>query len=217
MSYLARLAHANHLSPPQLRQYVAGRAGGYPHVDWLAIASGQPQQVLRSRLRGLSAGDRDFSRQTYQSRPMCRFCMARRGIREPVYCWLPLHVTVCHHHQRWIGPPARTLDDQEDLHDHPQVLDAARNHGALMRRYGTQRSLRALRDARHILIYWANAEKRATTPILASTLASCIAAYPDLIGVALLLAAHRDDVQQRVIREGIDWATYPGFFAECRL
>jgi hypothetical protein len=208
VSYLARLAHANHLSPQQLRRYVAGRAGGYPHVDWLATASGQPQQVLRSRLRGLFAGDRDFTRQTYQSRPMCRFCMARRGIREPVCCWLPVHVMVCHHHRRWIGPPARTLDDQKDLHNHPQVLDAARNHGALVRRYGTERSLSAVRDARHILIYWANAEQSAKAPILDTTLAGHIGAYPDLVGVASLLVAHRDDVQQRVIREGIDWATY---------
>ncbi|WP_231100735.1 hypothetical protein [Mycobacterium avium] len=208
MSYLARLAHANHLKPNQLRRYVSRTAGGYPCVDWLAIASGQPPQVLCARLRGLSAGDRDFNRQAYQSRPMCRLCMARRGIDQPVCCWLPMHVTVCHRHQRWIGAPARTPDDQKDLRNQPHVLAAARSHGALVRQYGTQRSITTLRESRHILTYWANAEKFATAPILGTTLASHIAAYPDLVGVASVLAAHGGDVEQPVTATDIGWPSY---------
>lgn len=208
VSYLARLARANHLAPRHLRQYVTGTITGYPHVDWLATASGQPEQVLRSRLRGLSAGERDFTRQTYQSRPMCRLCMARRGIHDPVCCWLPVHVTVCQRHNLWIGPPARTPDHQMDLRRHPQVLDAAHTHGALVRRYGSEHTISALRQARHILIYWANAEQSATAAILDDTLVGRISAYPDLVRIASLLAAHSNDVQQRVNTEGIDWPTY---------
>jgi hypothetical protein len=208
VSYLARLAHANHLTAPQLRQYVAGNARGYPLLGWLSTASGQPKQMLRSRLRGLVGEDRDFNRQINQSRPMCRLCMARRGIHEPVGCWLPSHVTVCQRHTLWIGPPARTLDQQMDLRHHPQVLNAARIHSDLVHRYGTKRSQTALRESRHILKYWANTERSATASILDTTLVGCIGAYPDLVLVASLLATHSNNVQQSIIKEGIDWPTY---------
>ncbi|MEZ0367405.1 hypothetical protein C1Y40_00625 [Mycobacterium talmoniae] len=119
-----------------------------------------------------------------------------------------MHVTVCQRHRRWIGAPARTLDDQKDLRNQHHVLAAARRHGALVRRYGTQRSITTLREARHILIYWANAEKSATAPILGTTLAAHIAAYPDLVGVASVLAAYSDHVEQPVTATGIGWPSY---------
>lgn len=48
-----------------------------------------PLEVLRDRLRGFDPRDRDISRQRACSRPMCRFCSARRGVSEPVYCSCP--------------------------------------------------------------------------------------------------------------------------------
>ncbi|MDV7317140.1 hypothetical protein R4484_36165, partial [Mycolicibacterium fortuitum] len=106
--YTARLAHANHIGTYTLRGHVGESCGARPRSDWLAIVSGQPEQVIQTRLRGL-AGDPAALKQNLR-RPLCRRCMAGKGIREPVYCYLPAHLTVCHRHQRWIGPPAHTVD-----------------------------------------------------------------------------------------------------------
>jgi TniQ protein len=105
-SYVARLAHANHLQPGELRRYLTERRANHPRPDWLATVSGYPVPVLQSRLKGFAENERNLTRQRAHSRPACRFCMARRSVDEPVYCWLPEHVTVCYRHRRWIGPPA---------------------------------------------------------------------------------------------------------------
>jgi hypothetical protein len=131
--------------------------------------------------------------------------MARRGVYEPVHCRLLPHVTVCQRHHLWIGPPARDLDDQIDIRNNTRVFEAARRHRELVRTYGTYRCTMAMRDARHILIYWANAEQSAAAPILDNTLSAQIDAYPDLLGVAAVLAAHSDPLQQHLIKDGIAW------------
>lgn len=56
-SYIARLARANHLDPSQLRRYVAESFGGCARLDWLAIASGLSETILRARLRGFAPDD----------------------------------------------------------------------------------------------------------------------------------------------------------------
>jgi len=38
-------------------------------------------------------------------RPACRHCAARRGIAEPVACYLPPHLTVCRRHRSGSAPP----------------------------------------------------------------------------------------------------------------
>jgi hypothetical protein len=114
--------------------------------------------------------------------------MARRGIHEPVHCYLPAHLTVCHRHQRWIGQSAHGLDDQLDLHDRPQVLGAARTHKRLARQYSEIDLRDGLREARHILVFWAHAERCPAAAILHSGLQAYLAAYPDVIaGAAILL------------------------------
>src|SRR6476660_4919870 len=133
-SYLDRLAHANHLDPAILRRYLCDTARlGAPRIDWLATASGHPVDRLRTRLVGAGETDRDATRQRLHARPACRLCMARRQVLHPVYCWYPNYRTVCHHHQRWIGPFARTFDDQRDLRSAPTVRKAARRHIRLYR------------------------------------------------------------------------------------
>jgi hypothetical protein len=149
LSYLVRLAHANHISASQLRQYVAGSA--HRRADWLAAASRQPEGVLRARLRGFASNNWSFVSQTRRCRPMCRLCMARKGIHEPVYCILPPHITVCQRHQLWIGPPAHNLSDQKTLRDKPRILAAAPIHVQLAHRYGDADILSAFRDARRFL------------------------------------------------------------------
>jgi hypothetical protein len=122
--------------------------------------------------------------------------MARKGIREAVYCYLPAHVTVCHRHQRWIGPPAHVVDDQVDLQDRPLVIRGARTHHRVAHRH-TEEDLRAaFGDARHMLIYWAHAEHREAAAILQNGLHAHVSAYPELIAIAATLLTIRPQVEK---------------------
>jgi hypothetical protein len=71
---------------------------------------------------------------------------------EPAYCWFPDHVTVCHRHRRWIGPSARTWDDQVSLAAHPEVITAARQHQRLRGPHGPDIVDTALNDALRIVL-----------------------------------------------------------------
>jgi len=186
-SYIDRLAHANYLDPTRLRRYLTDTGTGcHPQADWLAIISAHPVHLLRARLIGLTERDHDLGRQRHHARPACRFCMARRGVTEPVYCWFPDHLTVCHHHSRWIGPGNRSVDDQRDLRGAPAVLTAARGHARLHRSHGDAAEV-TLTEASRILRWWT-----ATPSHTLSTATTCadtyIRAYPDLIDLASILA-----------------------------
>ena len=126
-SFTTRLARANAVSLRELRTYAAG-TDRYVDPDRLARLSGYPPEALRDRLRGFDEEDRDFLRQRARSRPACRWCSAKRGVFEPVYCWLPDDVTVCQRHSRWIGPSARQWSDQLSLKHHPDAVRAAAVH-----------------------------------------------------------------------------------------
>lgn len=181
-SYTARLAHANHIGVNTLRGQVCESCPTRPRPDWLATISGQPEQVIQARLRGL-AGDPAALNQKLH-RPLCQRCMAAKEIHEPVFCYLPPHVTVCHRHRRWIGPPAHVVADQVDLQDRPQVLRAARTHHRLAHQHTEPDLHAALGDARHMLVYWAHREHRTTAEILRSGLHAQVAVYPELIAIA---------------------------------
>ena len=193
-SYIDRLARANHIGVSTLRGHVAESCAARPRPDWLAVVSGQPEQVIRSRLCGL-AGDPTALKQ-YLRRPLCQRCMARKGIHEPVYCYLPAHVSVCHRHRRWIGSPTRVLDDQVDLRDRPTVLSAGRTHRRLARQSSEVDLHDALGDARHILVFWAHAERHVAAGILQNGLEAHVVAYPDVIAVAATLLTARPRVEQ---------------------
>jgi hypothetical protein len=193
-SYIDRLARANHIGVSTLRGHVAESCAARPRPDWLAVVSGQPEQVIRSRLCGL-AGDPTALKQ-YLRRPLCQRFMARKGIHEPVYCYLPAHVSVCHPHRRWIGSPTRVLDDQVDLRDRPTVLSAGRTHRRLARQYSEVDLHDALGDARHILVFWAHAERHVAAGILQNGLEAHVVAYPDVIAVAATLLTARPRVEQ---------------------
>lgn len=192
-SYTARLAHANHIGVRTLRGYVAESCNARPRPDWLAAVSGQPVDVLEKRLCGL-AGDPATLKQNLR-RPLCRRCMAGKGIREPVYCYLPAHLTVCHQHRRWVGPLAQTFDDQLDLRGHPQVLRAARTHWRLANRCAELDLRAALGDARHMLVYWAHAERREAATILQGGLHAHVSAYPEVISIAATLLTTRPQIE----------------------
>lgn len=191
-SYLDRLAHANHLEPGGLRRYLAeGQAICRPRPDWLATASSQPEGILHARLIGLAERDRHTTRQRRHARPACRLCMARRGVYEPVYCWMPDYVTVCHRHRRWIGAGTYTLDHQRDLRCAPAVIAAAQRHARLHHRHSDTARF-AVKDAARIHRCWARSTNLVTLPPPNADVDTHIAAYPDLIALATVLAdAHR--------------------------
>jgi hypothetical protein len=80
-------------------------------------------------------------------RPACRRCTARRGITEPVACYLPPHLTVCRRHRLWIGPSARTDAGQLDVSQLPEVLGAQRRHLDLVYRHHWRHADDAISDA----------------------------------------------------------------------
>lgn len=190
-SYLDRLAHANHVKPRQLRCYLAdGPAICRPRPDWLATASNHPLVTLDARLIGLADRDRHTTRQRRHARPACRLCMARRGVYEPVYCWLPDYATVCRQHRRWIGPGTHTLDDQRDLRCAPVVIAAAQRHARLHRRHNNTARF-AVKDAARIHRCWSRSAGLFTLPPAHADVDAHIAAYPDLIALAAILADAR--------------------------
>lgn len=117
--------------------------------------------------------------------------MARRGVYEPVYCWLPDYATVCCRHRRWIGAGTSTLDDQRDLRCAPAVIAAAQRHARLDRCHGDAARF-AVRDAARIHRCWARSTSPFTLPPARADADTHIGAYPDLIALAAILAgAHR--------------------------
>lgn len=206
LSYVARLAHANHLATPSCDATWPEPAHSHPRPEWLAVAAGYPERVLRARLRGFPANERTYMNQTTSFRLLCRLCMARRGIHEPVYCTLGPHITACQRHQLWIGPLAHSLNDQRSLRCEPRVLAAARVHTRLVHRNGDPDILFILRQARHFLSYWANAEQSATNPFEETTLSANIAVYPDLIAIGVTLANYRQQITQEAAMGKSAWS-----------
>ena len=104
----------------------------------------------------------------------------------PAYCWYPNYRTVCHHHQRWIGPFARTFDDQRDLRSAPTVRKAARRHIRLYRD-NPDTATYLVSEARRIVRRW-RAIEFGVSPAPIADLDSYITSYPDLIDLATILA-----------------------------
>lgn len=200
-SYTDRLAHANHISIYTMRSQVAESCNARLRPDWLAIVSGQPEQVIRARLIGL-VGDPIAIRQNLR-RILYRMCLARKGIQDPVYCCLPTQITVCQRHQRWIGLPAHHLDDQVDLHDRPQVLSAGRRHEQLARQHPQADLCAAVSPARHILVFWTNAEQQLGAEVLQSGVHAYVAAYPAVVVIAATVPSVLPLLQQPSTPRGL--------------
>jgi hypothetical protein len=202
-SYTMRLAQANHMPVKVLHSYLSGTpSSNQPRPEWLAKASGYPLDLLEIRLKGLTRGH-GFAEQLRRSRPACRWCMARRGIYEPVHCWLPEHRTVCFRHRRWIGAPAHHWADQHRLDDRPAVLTAARRHARMVHHH-KDFATPAMRDARRILNCWWR-EGCDVTPVLSLrelTVERYLDAYSDHVSLAAVLADHRQHIATSLAYSG---------------
>lgn len=91
-------------------------------------------------------------------------------------------------HRRWIGPGTYTLDDQRDLDCAPLVLAAAQHHARLHRRHNETVRF-AVRDAARVHRCWARSTRPSELP--PDDVDTHIAAYPDLIALAAILADAR--------------------------
>jgi hypothetical protein len=156
LGYIARLAAANHLEFAELTGTLNDPAAilHHPHYwrqheqERLAAAASQPlARIARLYWPDPSVYLRDPEGFHRRLRPACRRCTARRGITEPVACFLPSHQTVCRRHRRWTGPAARTHAGQLDISPFPEVLRAQRRHYNLAQLHHPWRLGDAVRDA----------------------------------------------------------------------
>ncbi len=163
LDYIARLARANHLEYLELTSTLDDPAAilFHPHAwtqheqERLAAAAGQSlARIARLYWPDPRVYLRDPEGFRRMLRPACRRCAARRGIAEPVACYLPPHQTVCRRHRLWIAPSARTHAGQLDISPFPEILRAQRRHLALVHHHPwqlvdttTSDATRAIHDA----------------------------------------------------------------------
>jgi len=161
LDYVRRLAEANHLGFLELTGALDDTAAITVHgtLGWtrhqqerLAASAGQPlARIARLWWPDPRVYLRDPEGFHRMLRPACRRCTARRGIAEPVACFLPPHLTVCRRHRLWIGPSARTLGAQLDVSQLPEILRAQRRHLAQLHHHRWRDVQAAISDATHAI------------------------------------------------------------------
>jgi hypothetical protein len=228
-SYLGRLAGPNHIDPARLRSWLAGsdRKDAPVPLSRLAVVTGipcrslacaMPQICTPAELSGLPIQNRPRARDGW-SFTACRLCVAG----QPVTRWARHDEVVCNRHCRWISKD----HDQPDLTGQPEILHAHRRHQRLIRRYGRDPVMRAVREARYICISWRLdglpdpgfgrrmeifCGPRWDDPDQWAPQAFDAAAYPQSIALARLLASPY--WRQRIL--GNHWAGHDEFTAELR-
>lgn len=126
-SLMRRLARANHLPLPDLRDVLPEPAGTeLISMAGLAALVGQPverlAQLLDTRPRGWFGTDRRA----------CQRCMARRGILDPVIVRTANYRPICRRHRRWLSHRPERPEDEFDLQAVPEILIAQRRHARLV-------------------------------------------------------------------------------------
>lgn len=162
-SYLARLAAANRLNPDALRGYASGsrRKTAPIPIDRLSLLSGQNPSLLQHALPDLSL-DAEVERTQFRRRPSnrlpvrqaCRACAATHRAITSAQCYLHWEGVVCLRHRRWLGDSQTAQDQQPNLAQHPEILDANRLHRKIIRRRGRAATEAAHHEARRICEHW---------------------------------------------------------------
>lgn len=149
VSFVQRLAHANHIRSDELAEYLNARmttSGRHTSVSpqVLADAAGIDAGHLIQALPQLQAGPArsGIIRAPVTSaevRLACGLCMAARNIFSavPVLTWTDQNV--CLRHQLWTGHGVTTIEDQADVTGMPEVGRAHARHQRLARRHGLWR------------------------------------------------------------------------------
>ena len=230
-SYLHRLAGPNHIHLAGLRSWLAGsdrkdapvplgRLAAVTAMPCRSLACAMPQICTPAELSGLPLPilNRPRARDGW-SFAACRPCV----VGQPVTRWALHDDVVCWRHCRWISKD----HDQPDLTGQPEILRAHRRHRWLIRRYGRDPVMRAVRDGQRICLGWRldgltapGFERRMeifcgpgwNDPDQWAPQAFDAAAYPQSVALARLLASPY--WRQRIL--GNHWAGHDEFTAELR-
>jgi hypothetical protein len=166
ISYLTRLAHANHLTltevlavlPSWFSTKTSNRDDRAQH-HMLIPAAAEALHTLAnlttvtptSLARALPAFGTASARTPVRATTACRRCTARRGIHQPVPVHLPAHHKACTRHGIWLSD---TGQPQLDLATCPEIITAQHRANRLVRRYTPQQLMLAYQAAAKAVPPW---------------------------------------------------------------
>jgi hypothetical protein len=166
ISYLTRLAHANHLIltevlavlPSWFSTKVSNRDDRAQHhmlipaaaeaLHALARLTGTTPASLARALPALGAAD---PHSPVRATTACRRCAARHGICQPVPVHLPVHHKVCTRHGIWLSDAGQP---QLDLAACPEIITAQHRASRLLRRCTPQELMLAYQAAARTIPPW---------------------------------------------------------------
>jgi hypothetical protein len=166
ISYLTRLARANHLTltevlavlPSWFSTKISNRDDRAQHHMLIPAAAGALRALARltgatpgSLARALPAFGTAGPHNPVRATTACRRCAARRGICRPVPVHLPAHYKVCTRHGIWLSDA-----DQPhlDLAACPEIITAQHRASRLLRRYTPQELMLAYQAAARAIPPW---------------------------------------------------------------
>lgn len=172
VSFVRRLAHANHIRADDLTEYLNARmitSGRHIRVSlqMLADAAGIDAGHLTHALPQLQAGPARSGIvpspvTSAEVRLACRRCMAGRNIFSAVTVLTWTDQNVCLRHQLWTGHGVTTIEDQADLTGMPEVGRAQARHQRLARHHGLWR-VRDCYETAERAIDWSSRESSSRT------------------------------------------------------
>jgi hypothetical protein len=166
LSYLTRLAHANHLTiievlavlPSWFSTKINNLDDRAQH-HMLAPATTEALHALAhltstapaNLARALPAFGTTDTPSPARATTACHRCTARRGIYQPVPIHLPVHDKVCTRHGIWLSDPDQP---QLDLAACPEIITAQHRANRLLRRYTPQQLTLAHQAATRAIPVW---------------------------------------------------------------
>ena len=166
ISYLTRLAHANHLTltevlavlPSWFSTKISNRDDRARHhmlipaaaeaLRVLARLTGRPPASLARALPAFGAAD---PHSPVRATTACHRCAARHGIHQPVPVHLPAHHKVCTRHGIWLSDAGQP---HLDLAACPEIITAQHRASRLLRRYTPQELMLAYQAAARAIPPW---------------------------------------------------------------
>jgi len=166
ISYLTRLAHANHLTltevltvlPSWFSTKLSNRDDRGQHhmlipaaadaLRALARLTGTPPASLARALPAFGAAD---PHSPVRATTACPRCAARHGIHQPVPVHLPAHHKVCTRHGIWLSDAGQP---HLDLAACPEIITAQHRASRLLRRYTPQELMLAYQSAATAIPPW---------------------------------------------------------------
>lgn len=149
-SFLTRLAQANHLAltevlavlPSWFSTKVNNPDELFEHhtlvaatAEALSALAGLARTTPHHLTRALPVFNGTHTRGPLRATTACRYCTARRGLREPVPVHLPVHLKVCTHHGIWLSDAGQP---NLDVNACPEIITAQHKAKRLLRRYTSQ-------------------------------------------------------------------------------